>query len=78
MISRMYNLQWLAVLLLCSSPHVVKAQSPSQSESKEAYQKRMEWFDEAKLGIFIHRGIYAVDGDSKSWSFYNNYIPYHY
>lgn len=76
MISRMYNLRWLVVLLLCSMAHVVKAQSPSQSESKEAYQKRMEWFDEAKLGIFIHWGIYAVDGVSESWSFYNNRISY--
>lgn len=73
---RRINLQLLTILLLCSTTLVVKAQSPSQSESKEAYQKRMEWFDEAKLGIFIHWGIYAVDGVSESWSFYNNQIPY--
>ena len=36
----------------------------------------MEWFSEAKLGIFIHWGIYAVDGVSESWSFYNGYVPY--
>lgn len=35
--------------------------------------KKMEWFDDAKLGIFIHWGIYAVDGLSESWSFFNNY-----
>lgn len=35
-----------------------------------------EWFDEAKLGIFIHYGIYAVKGISESWSFYNNRISY--
>lgn len=38
--------------------------------------KRMEWFSNAKLGIFIHWGIYAVRGVSESWSFYNNYLPY--
>lgn len=38
--------------------------------------RRMAWFEEAKLGIFIHWGIYAVDGISESWSFYNNYLPY--
>jgi alpha-L-fucosidase len=32
---------------------------------------RMRWFEEAKLGIFIHWGIYAVDGISESWSFHN-------
>ncbi|MCS3869632.1 alpha-L-fucosidase [Chryseobacterium ginsenosidimutans] len=34
----------------------------------------MEWFQEAKLGIFIHWGIYSVDGISESWAFFNNYI----
>ncbi len=28
------------------------------------------WFSDAKLGIFIHYGIYAVDGWAESWSFY--------
>ena len=36
----------------------------------------MEWFKEAKLGIFIHWGIYAVNGISESWSFYNGYISH--
>lgn len=30
-----------------------------------------KWFTDAKLGIFIHYGIYAVQGVSESWSFYN-------
>lgn len=38
--------------------------------------KKMEWFDDAKLGIFIHWGIYAVDGLSESWSFFNNYTSH--
>ena len=45
-------------------------------ETPEQKAERMEWFDRAKLGIFIHWGIYAVDGVSESWSFYNNYLPY--
>ncbi|SDR14989.1 alpha-L-fucosidase [Chryseobacterium soldanellicola] len=36
--------------------------------------KKMEWFHDAKLGIFIHWGIYSVDGIPESWSFFNNYI----
>lgn len=35
-----------------------------------------EWFHNAKLGLFIHYGIYAVKGISESWSFYNGSIPY--
>ena len=36
----------------------------------------LEWFGDAKLGIFIHWGIYAVDGVSESWSFHNGHVPY--
>ena len=34
------------------------------------------WFTEAKLGIFVHYGIYAVDGVAESWSFYNGQVSY--
>ena len=36
----------------------------------------MQWFAQAKLGIFIHWGIYAVNGVSESWSFFNKYLSY--
>ncbi|KAF0238649.1 MAG: hypothetical protein FD181_861 [Prolixibacteraceae bacterium] len=39
-------------------------------------EKRMQWFEEAKLGIFIHWGIYAVNGIDESWSFFNGYISH--
>lgn len=35
-----------------------------------------KWFEDAKLGIFIHFGIYAVGDVSESWSFYHNRISY--
>ncbi|MDR2044637.1 MAG: alpha-L-fucosidase [Clostridium sp.] len=35
-----------------------------------------EWFEKAKLGIFIHYGIYAVGDVSESWSFHNGHISY--
>ncbi len=34
------------------------------------------WFEDAKLGFFIHWGIYAVTGISESWSFFNETISY--
>jgi alpha-L-fucosidase len=43
---------------------------------QEATDKKMQWFKDAKLGIFIHWGIYAVNGIDESWSFYNGYISY--
>lgn len=38
--------------------------------------ERLAWFQDAKLGIFIHWGIYAVDGIDESWSFYNGMISH--
>lgn len=35
-----------------------------------------DWFRDAKLGIFIHWGIYAVNGIPESWSFFNRQISY--
>jgi alpha-L-fucosidase len=37
---------------------------------------RMEWFGNARLGIFIHWGIYSVNGIDESWSFFNGHITY--
>lgn len=34
------------------------------------------WFPGAKLGIFIHWGIYAVDGTVESWPIFNHTLPY--
>jgi alpha-L-fucosidase len=36
----------------------------------------MQWFADAKFGIFIHWGIYAVDGITESWSFFDGDISY--
>lgn len=38
--------------------------------------ERLAWFKDAKLGIFIHWGIYSVDGIDESWSFFNGYISH--
>jgi alpha-L-fucosidase len=73
----MKTFRQLSILLLFASlAGPVFAQSASTGESPESYNKRMEWFGNAKLGIFIHWGIYAVNGISESWSFYNEHISY--
>lgn len=38
--------------------------------------EKMQWFADAKLGIFIHAGIYSVDGIDESWSFHNKKISH--
>ena len=39
-------------------------------------KEKMQWFADAKLGIFIHAGIYSVNGIDESWSFHNKKISY--
>jgi len=39
-------------------------------------KEKMQWFGDAKLGIFIHTGIYAVKGIGESWSFHNKQISH--
>lgn len=70
--------RWAAALLLAvwGGTAVAEAQDAPAAETQEQKDKRMDWFAHAKLGIFIHWGIYAVDGVSESWSFYNKYLPY--
>ncbi|MGI6794122.1 alpha-L-fucosidase [Bacteroides sp. KG68] len=69
--------KWVAaaLLLLCIGSGLSAQPLPTEDRN-ETYDHRMEWFGKAKLGIFIHWGIYAVRGVSESWSFYNDYLPY--
>jgi alpha-L-fucosidase len=47
-----------------------------QKTVPDSIKNKMQWFADAKLGIFIHWGIYAVNGIDESWSFYNKKISY--
>jgi|TARA_B110000093_G_scaffold167497_1_gene193720 alpha-L-fucosidase len=60
----------LAILILLPSSVC------SQQVNSNKIEDKMKWFEEAKLGIFIHWGIYSVNGISESWSFYNGYISH--
>jgi alpha-L-fucosidase len=48
----------------------------SAQETEKEKAERMQWFKDARLGIFIHWGLYAVNGIDESWSFYNGYISW--
>src|SRR5262245_31458350 len=63
---------FVAALLIALSADVFA----QQKIPTDSIAKKMEWFADAKLGIFIHYGIYAVNGIDESWSFYNKKIAY--
>ena len=66
-------INFLLLLLLISGS--LKGYSQSKIDPKTIREK-MQWFADAKLGIFIHAGIYAVDGIDESWSFHNKKISH--
>ena len=61
------------IILLSVFSLLANAQSKIDSDSIKA---KMQWFADAKLGIFIHAGIYSVDGIDESWSFHNKKISF--
>jgi len=63
-------LKLILILLLTSSISAFVSQDQIPKE------ERMAWFKDAKLGIFIHWGIYSVNGISESWSFHNGHISH--
>lgn len=54
------------VLFGCQNSQTVPVPNPS----------KMDWFADAKLGIFIHWGMYSLGHESESWSFYYNRISH--
>lgn len=38
--------------------------------------EKMQWFADAKLGIFIHWGIYSLGNTSESWAFHNKQVAH--
>ncbi|MBT6200070.1 MAG: alpha-L-fucosidase, partial [Bacteroidetes Order II. Incertae sedis bacterium] len=67
----------LVALFLLVIPFKATAQTSDDIVVKsEQPDPKMDWFKDARLGIFIHWGIYAVDGIDESWSFFNKYVSY--
>lgn len=70
-----YSMVFLAVLglydALKADPMKAHATSPN-----DTLAPKMQWFADAKLGIFIHWGIYSVDGTTESWSFHSRQTTY--
>lgn len=71
--SSTYRLAGLCLLLLTSIARPAGAQVNIPADS---IRDKMQWFADARLGIFIHWGIYAVKGVDESWSFHNKKITH--
>ena len=60
-----------SLLIAASLPFQQHAAAETMAEK----ESRMQWFADAKLGIFIHWGIYSTGRTSESWAFHNGQIP---
>src|SRR5437016_2790800 len=72
---------WAATLLNFAAPSLLAQTPPLQvnpetGETPEQFAARTKWWREAKFGMFIHWGLYAVPADSTKglgeWYMYNN------
>ncbi len=63
----------ILLLLICS---VFLQKSTFSQNNTTSDVRKMQWFSDAKLGIFIHWGIYAVNPTSESWAFHNKHISH--
>lgn len=69
--------KFLSALFIISLLTGATLKSVAQQKTEaDSIQQKMQWFEDAKLGIFIHWGMYSVDGVDESWSFYNNKISH--
>ena len=75
--------RWLVALYcafagfgVSTSPANAAASRSAPQQAAPSYARRMQWFADARFGIFIHWGIYSVDGITESWSFFDGDIPY--
>lgn len=48
----------------------------AQVSDKNEYNERMQWFRDARLGIFIHWGLYSEGSTSESWPLYHKRITW--
>lgn len=52
----------IAIILLAALPSAYAKKEVAEKESLQAYNARMQWFAEAKYGMFIHFGLYSQVG----------------
>ncbi len=63
-------------IILRASWSLILVLAAFASSGQRNSDSKMDWFEHDRLGIFIHWGIYSVNGIPESWAFFNNYISH--
>ena len=58
----------VAVLMAVSCGTVGRAADEPAAETKEQYEARLQWWREARFGLFIHWGSVSLKGTEIGWS----------
>lgn len=64
------------ILIIVCTFYTLSNSIAQQKEITKENSSKMQWFSDAKLGIFIHWGIYSLGKDSESWAFYNKRLSH--
>ena len=64
---------WAAVCLTALIP-AIPTRAETFSETPEQQQDRLSWWRNARFGMFIHWGLYAIPGRGE-WVQWNEQIP---
>ena len=62
------------IVFTCTCLLALSCAQPAEKAPQEDNSARMAWFEDAKLGIFIHWGIYSRGEWSESWAFHNGTV----
>jgi hypothetical protein len=75
-IMRMHTVLFVALLAFsCTPDSPVPPQQQAQEETREQRDQRMQWWREARFGMFIHWGLYAIPaGEWKGRTDYGEWI----
>lgn len=64
------------LLFIAATIALMTAPRPALSQTIRPEAGKMQWFSDARLGIFIHWGIYSTGKTSESWEFHNKHIAH--
>ncbi len=63
------------VIFIAVSISNVIAQNASKSASPEPNNSKIQWWKDAKFGMFIHWGVYSIPGRGE-WLMYQEHVPF--
>ena len=67
---------WLRLVLAACCVGVLRGAAVPEAGDPVRDHPDMTWFSDARLGIFIHWGVYSEGKGSESWAFHEGEMPH--